>query len=338
MIKPDVNLLSSLELQTLAAEAPRAEVLGGLTEVQLAIIYKHQLFNLFVPTSWGGKGLDLPQALQVQEQLAYLDGSLGWTVTLCSGASWFVGYLSPSTLTAIFANPHVCFGGSGMATGTAEVRDGAYLVNGFWKYATGAPHHTVFTANCTLTQGGSPLLDEIGNPRVQSFFFLREEVNLVEDWHAMGLQATASHSFTVKDLLVSSERMFTVQPEQAYINKPIFQFPFSTFAEATLGANYVGMFRRIMDEMIDGGIEEAKEERVQLDLLVGSFYHAVDQAWRGNNPVAAVGERGRILVRESLSAIARLFPLLGMRGADPAEPVNRMWRDIFTASQHMIFR
>ena len=342
MINSNANLLSSVDRQTLADEVPRAEALGCLTDVQLDLIYKHQLFSLFVPTVWGGKGLDLPQALQLQEQLAYVDGSLGWTVTLCSGASWFVGFMQPSTLPTVFADPHVCFGGSGMSTGTAEIIDGGYVITGFWRYATGAPHLTIFTANCMLTQEGKPVLDELGNPLVQSFFFLRDEVEIVEDWQAMGLKATASHSFSVKDLKVSSDRMFVVHPDRTYINDSIFRFPFSTFAEATLGANYVGMFKRIMDEMIHADVQGAQEERRRLEHVVGRFYDAVDKIWndeaRNAEDVDAVGERGRALVRESLASITGLFPCLGMRGADPSAPVNRMWRDIFTASQHMIFR
>ena len=76
--------------------------------------------------------------------------------------------------------------------------------------------------------------------------------------------------------------------------------------------------------------------------MVGKFYDAVDKVWsdeaRNAADVDAVGERGRALIRESLASITDLFPRLGMRGADPSAPVNRMWRNIFTASQHMIFR
>ncbi|MCH5599545.1 hypothetical protein [Niabella ginsengisoli] len=60
-------------------------------------------------------------------------------------------------------------GGSGAVGGIAEqVKDG-YVVNGFWKYATGAPHLTHFTANCYIQKDGKPILNEDGSKSIRSF-------------------------------------------------------------------------------------------------------------------------------------------------------------------------
>ena len=78
-------------IDTLRKYAGEAERAGSLNPQQLSIIYKEHWFNLFVPKEYGGLELSLPEALSIQEALAWADGSTGWTVTLCSGANWFIG-------------------------------------------------------------------------------------------------------------------------------------------------------------------------------------------------------------------------------------------------------
>src|SRR5207249_2863153 len=121
-----------------------AEQSGGLHPVQLAVIYEQRWFNLFVPKSCGGLELSLPEGLNIEEGLAWADGSTGWTVTLCSGANWFIGFLQPEISKDLFKNHQVCFAGSGRASGIASVTATGYEITGCWKYASGAPHATAF--------------------------------------------------------------------------------------------------------------------------------------------------------------------------------------------------
>ena len=67
-----------------------SEQLRKLHPEQLSLIYKQNWFNMYVPKEFGGLALSLPAGLRLEESLAWADGSLGWTVTLCSGANWFI--------------------------------------------------------------------------------------------------------------------------------------------------------------------------------------------------------------------------------------------------------
>ena len=40
-----------------------------------------------MPKENGGLGMSMPEGLRMEETLAWTDGSTGWTVTLCAGAS-----------------------------------------------------------------------------------------------------------------------------------------------------------------------------------------------------------------------------------------------------------
>lgn len=342
------QILRPEELETLEREASKAELQGRLTGAQLEILFRRGLFHLFVPKQYGGLELDLLEGKKLQEQLAYLDGSLGWTVTLCSGASWFVGFMDPTVMPRVFSDPRACFGGSGMVSGQAEMIDGGFRINGHWKYATGAPHNTIFTANCIVTKGGEEVLDMAGKPKLLSFYFLRDEVEIIEDWQTMGLIATGSHSFAVQDLWVDESRSFEIVPEKVRMDQPIYRYPFQAFAEVTLGANYLGMFRRFLDEADALGVNLVGVERWKLDDLADQFHQETERSWelfqsevgelQTDECFSQVGEHARKLVQEGLQSMTKIYVQLGMRAADPSQPLNRLWRDIFTASQHMMFR
>ncbi|MFD2960660.1 MULTISPECIES: acyl-CoA dehydrogenase family protein [Olivibacter] len=355
------------ELKKIAAELRQesleAELQGSLTTKQLAVIYENKLFNLFVPKAYGGLDLSLTEALQIERLLAEIDGSLGWTVTLCSGANMFVGFLNQDIAHPLFSNKKVCFGGSGRVGGHAEIMEEGYLVSGKWQYATGAAHNTVFTANCEIYQNGEPLLDAAKKPVIKSFFFLQDEVTILHDWNAMGLKATASHSFEVNNLKVEKRRAFKIDPQGAILKAPIYRYPFQQFAEATLCVNTLGMTCRFLDlchEIFDEKYSDVRDNyhgkmklpdqylsnaKLEMNNLQRQLYELVEKSWMQLNTTNAIdlalleqiSKHTRLLVKTAQQWVAKLYPYCGMKAASPTEEINRMWRDLFTASQHSLF-
>src|ERR1700755_1674306 len=70
-----------------------AEKDGKLLPQQLAVVYQQQWFKMLVPTEYGGLELSLPDELRLIEAISWADGSMGWAITLCTGAGWFGGFL-----------------------------------------------------------------------------------------------------------------------------------------------------------------------------------------------------------------------------------------------------
>jgi hypothetical protein len=52
--------------------------------------------------------------------------------------------------------------------------------------------------------------------------------------------------------------------------------------------------------------------------------------------LAEVGQVSRRLARTSLAAVDRLYPFAGLRAANPETELNRVWRNLHTASQHFL--
>src|SRR5690625_882912 len=180
-----------------------------LPEDVLHWISDNNYWNIWVPQSYGGLEKTFTEGLKTLKSLAAIDGSLGWTITLCSGANFFIGNLKPKIAKALFSESgDTVFGGSGGLFGTAEKQDDTYLISGTWRYATGAPYLTHFTLNAKIIENGIPLKHPDGSPVFRSFVLPKSQVTVVEDWNTMGLQSTATHSFVVDRVKIHQDYSF----------------------------------------------------------------------------------------------------------------------------------
>jgi alkylation response protein AidB-like acyl-CoA dehydrogenase len=345
----------------LAEFAKAADEQGILSTEQLEIIYRQKWFKLFVPKENGGLELVLPEGLETEEALARIDGSLGWTVTLCSGATEFIGYLPKTLSEKVLCNEKVCFGGSGAVTGTATETKDHYVINGFWKYATGAPYCTHFTANCLIQKNGKTLLNKEGEPVFKSFLFTKAEVQIYKDWNTMGLKATASHSFSVKDLKINKERAFIIDAKHSTLPGLIYQYPFLQFAETTLAVNISGMALHFLDEFeqlvtqwdqskkYSGEVirklkEKFKKNNDNLMKHRALFYNAVNQSWKilqqKGSITVEISDKISLSSRElscnARKVVSELYPHCGVAATQNGTKINLIFRDIFTASQHYL--
>ena len=347
------------KLNSIRNYAAEAEKLKQLHPKQLELIYTEQWFNLYVPKIYNGLELSLQDGLHIEEALAWVDGSTGWTVTLCSSANWFAGFLQQAAAEKLFGDVQVCFAGSGKTSGIATVTEHGYNVTGQWHYATGAPHATVFTVNCTIEKDGAILQTEQKTPLIKSFWFYKHEVTVLQEWNCTGMIATASEGFEVKNLPIGPERCFIIKSSEAVLNHPLYQYPFLQFAEATLAVNSSGMAVRFIDlcselfqtkyethkpavtSMINQKLEACMQ---QLHNARKLFYAAVETSW--NMLIAQQMIEEALLntvsiTSRSLAEIARkviddLYPYCGIIAATSSSEINRVWRNMHTASQHAL--
>ena len=112
------------------AQAERMEQEGRLSDEVLEYIYDKGLFKLFVPKALGGNMQDLPEALKIFEEAAFVDGSFGWLVQIGSGAGFFATTMAPDQVRKFFTKRDFYIAGSDRPTGIAKKTDSGYIVNG----------------------------------------------------------------------------------------------------------------------------------------------------------------------------------------------------------------
>lgn len=348
-------------IETIRSEAAKAERTGLLQPKQLKLIYQQQWFKLLVPKVYLGTEKPLPEMVQLEESLAWADGSVGWVITLCSGAGWFGGFMPVKEAPAIFANPEVCLAGSGASNGTATISGNGFVLNGSWKYASGAQHATHFTANCVVKKADEIILGEDGGPLILSFVIDKKDVTLISTWKYTGMIGTGSDAFEIKNLQVSAERSFKINPDFTLVDRPLYRYPFKQLAEATLAANLSGMAIHFMDlaEVVfqeKMGLDKLsitqktilkitfRQLETEFNQLRQKFYLALNQSWFLLNDekstvkeaLRQVSKTSRQLAKISRETVDQLYPFCGLAAASPDTEINRVWRDLHTASQHSL--
>lgn len=308
-------------------------------------IYKERWLQIWVPKMYGGLGLNFTNGLKLLKSLAFIDGSLGWMVTLCAGANYFSRNLKPEIAKELFKDNFTCFGGSGAIGGTAEKLNDFYLINGRWTFATGAPHLSHFTLNAVVTENNQPVLDDNGNELIRSFIIPKDQAAIIADWKAMGMQATGTSSFTVDAILVDANHSFIYN--EFYTDAILDRIPFRIFADLTLLVNYLGM--------VEHFINEAEKIRPQLDVeafrnyisseenQIYLFADKIETLLEEQQEIAAdvqteIHQFSETLVANLSHRILDLYFQLGITASHTNEPIHQIFRDYFTTTQHANFR
>src|SRR5690606_35846171 len=177
------------------ARAEEPDGRSALADDVVRALVQHRLSRLWIPRRYEGLELGLPDALEIYQAAARIDGSFGWAVMIGAGGGLFAAYLDEPSARAVFGPSDAVIAGSGAPDGRAERVPGGYRVQGRWRYASGAPYATTFTANCIVTRGGAPVRGDAGEPLVRAMAFPRDAVEIVETWDAAGMRATSSHDF-----------------------------------------------------------------------------------------------------------------------------------------------
>lgn len=322
----------------------RHTIQDHITEDIMDIVYGERWLQIWVPKQYKGLGLSFKEGLTVLRQLANLDGSLGWMVTLCAGANYFSRNLLPHIAFDLFQHQHTCFGGSGMIGGTAEKTTDGYRINGHWKYATGAPHLSHFTLNATITEEGKPLLNDDGSPQIRSFVLRKSDVTIIPDWQSMGMKATGTYSFMVENILVSSDYSFVYNI--FYTDNILDKIPFRIFADLTLLVNYIGMaehFFAVAHALKANANYATLKEHLQCIVQDTEAYaDAVESLLTQNQDTTTIAadihQFGVTTVQYLAHEILNEYIKVGIIASHDDQPINTIFKNFFTATQHANFR
>jgi alkylation response protein AidB-like acyl-CoA dehydrogenase len=354
-----------VDVQRIRFGAAEAEAAGFLSADQQALIHEEGWLKMLAPRAAGGTELPLPQAVRLEEAIAEADGSMGWVVTLCAGAGWFAGFLSPEAARDIIATPKLCLAGSGAPTGFADKDGEGFRITGRWDIASGAPMATHFTLNAILRENGQALSEPEGAPRIRAFVVPAAQVVVEPTWRSFGMRATASHSYRIEGAWVPARHGFTIDPVHATAPGTLYRFPFMLLAWVTLAANLSGMARHFLTLAHDivaarrqpaaSAQDALARAAVALEGARERMFALLDQAWAqadaqedaqrdapGGAGVssaldAQLREASMALVLAARRSISDIYPYCGLRAAQEDAEINRVWRDFHTASQHALF-
>lgn len=328
------------------------EQLGMLPQDVLDFIYEQQLFKLFTSKELGGKDLDLVEGVKVFQQMSALDGNVGWLITIGTGGNAFIPTFSQDICEKIYMPKEAVIAGSGYPTGIAVKTDGGYYITGQWKYCSGSNYASTFTMNCYIEENG------VKTEKIISCSVNPQDVEILNDWCAMGLKATASHTIRVNNVWVPQEATFQLGTIRNNYGDSVHSFPFTTFAEASFLSVCLGITENFLEEAIvlmkQRNHDRSWAEHIgSLQFLLmqqqkrykqyeEQFYTTLSKYWE-------LHQRGDQLSEEDLSQFTQmskdiaaacleiannLIRSLGMDAITETSTINRIWRNLYTAAQH----
>ncbi|MDE3212835.1 MAG: acyl-CoA dehydrogenase, partial [Bacteroidota bacterium] len=190
--------------------------------------------------------------------------------------------------------------------------------------------------------------------------FLKEEVKVSASWNSYGMKATSSNSFSVDELAIPKERSFIIGTNHVKVDHPLYYFPFQQFAEATLAVNFSGLAQkflelsvRIFSERSNLPEYKALGSKIETTFIKieeefwsirRNFYTLIEESWSKCEIDKAislpllerVSQISKELALTSRRLTEELYPYCGMTAANKDSEINRVWRNIHTASQHIM--
>ncbi|MGE0687450.1 MAG: acyl-CoA dehydrogenase family protein, partial [Dehalococcoidia bacterium] len=319
------------------------------------------LFKLWQPKYLGGAEIDLHTALEITEQLARFDGSTAWNFMIGLQSSALLGFMPEHVVREMMADePMATLGGSGQPGGIAVPVEGGYRITGRWAFTSGSNHTRWICGNCRIDDGSEP--NPEAPPDLRMFWFRSDQYEVLDTWYTMGLRASGSHDFEVKDVFVPADRfvsgMLTKSP---YQTGTIYQTRVVLLLLPTFASVAIGIAREALDEFVKLAQKKKPTRATRLlaeydsiaqtigraeakinaahDYLHGAMCERLWSAMKAGNGddealAVDVFYAGAFACQMANEAVEVLQDAAGGTGIYESSPLERCFRDVHMVSKH----
>ncbi len=319
-------------------------------------------YRIFQPKRYGGLECENRTIIDIAVQLGRGCGSSAWVFTNLVAHSLVISMNCVEAQDDVWGDNPEALIASGLSVSgatTTPVEDGVVL-DGLWSFSSGVDfadylHLQVFVPR------------EEGPPEPRFALVPKGSFEIVDDWNATGLLATGSKSVRLKEVFVPNYRTVAAgvlsggKGLSRHINSaPLYQISIWSSGTQIFPAPAVGIARGALDyvenEFRDRvgvvGVKLAElptaqarvaEANAEIDaalaLLLQVSHEANEFAERDEHPELEQRAKWRLnnayATQLSIRAVERLYPLLGARGLDAANPFMRAWRDVHAVGQQI---
>lgn len=346
----------------LAERAARTEALCRLPDDTFADLVASGLFRITQPRRFGGAELPLTDAFQVVRQVSRGCGSAGWTYAVMTSHGWLLSHFPDQAQQDVWgAHPDAVlstsFSGGPPPTATG---DGYHIGEGRWRFSTGIHHADWVILRAEVSPDGAA-------PDPVFMLIPKDEVEIIEDWRAVGLAGTGSCSILIRDAHVPRHRTVRLKditdgtsPGREVNGGLLYKLPFTGSWQVFMTTTATGIARAALDAWIArtrlrlhrtprASAASGMADPIRLGGAAARIEAAealiVAAATRVTAEVTATGTagpdtqaRGRrdyvFSVRLCVEAVEDLFLAAGASTLDESSPIQRCWRDIHAVAQH----
>ncbi|ASN53382.1 acyl-CoA dehydrogenase family protein [Sinomonas sp. R1AF57] len=348
----------------IAARAEQTERDRMVPEETIRELTDAGLFGIVTPRLWGGSELGFATLLEVQTAIASACASTGWVYGVLAGHTWLVALFSEEAQAEVFADARariaslIRFGGQP----PERVEGGFRWRGGSGRFCSGIDHSQWVLLGGTVTE-------DDGTSEQWYMLVPASELEIIDDWHSVGLKGTGSKSIVIKDAFIPEHRAVRFAdlgsgraPGSELHPGGLYRLAYDSVWPLSLVGAVVGAARGALAEFIAAtsrrlaslsSLQQASngpalvrlaKAAAQLDAMTGlllndarvadsapegTVFSPLDRAQRSRNLAFAA--------QQLRAAVNELYESAGGSGVYLSAPLQRWWRDVNTAASHVAF-
>ena len=349
------------------AEAEAIEEAGTLTAPAVAALKKAGAFDMLVPCDLGGGGVDVLTALDVFEEVTRANVAAGWAVLVNGTMAGCVStYLSDQAARDVFGDGTAIIAGMiGGQGGKVEDAEGGHMFGGTFRFGSASGHATWIAGGAQVRDAAGELVSgPYGIPPVRVALVPARKVELRGNWHdVMGLRGSGSYDYDIERTFVPDGYSFLLLGESVRRNRPLGHLGVPGIIAIGQAAFPLGAAQRAMEEIARLAPTRARVGYVgpiveqQMFQYEYAFHEAALEAARGyvrkifsdaeaycaaNDAPPPVAEFMRLQQttcyahRVAMEVVRFCFQWAGSHAVH-ASPLERIFRDMETANQHLFY-
>ena len=342
----------------LGCEARESELGGRLTDRAAQALLNANLFSMLVARSNGGLEASRAEFFETVETVAKADGSAGWCLSVCATTAFVVSKAaSVEVKREVFGDGPVALWTSLLPRAKSVAVEAGYKVSGRFGWGSGSS-----LARWVVVAEELP--DRDRKQWFRAYVVPKSDVDCdLESWKPMGLEATASIDYAIRDKFVPAHRSF----EYPFV-EPETPGAFSTLLAAFLNqvgltAFAAGVSQRALSELLAaapkirrtiGEGNQAEDSVVQYGIgehdgrLRAARAHYLNLLGAQDRHIAAHGhsspaisldlqQTALTLTRAARDLTVFAFDFAGTNAVMRGDPLQRCLRDIFAGLKHVAF-
>ena len=350
-------------IPTLTAREAAASAARSVPDETIADFHRLGILRVMQPRRFGGHQASLDLFSRIAETLAEGCAASAWVYAVLAEHQWIIACMSDQAQVDVWGdNPHAVASSSLAPRETAQRTTGGWRLSGRFPFSSGCRH-----AQWAIIGAKAP--DAAGNTPIRYMLVPMQNIEIIDDWHVLGLRGTGSCSLVLNDVFIPEHRtilykdlMDGTTPGSAILpDYPLLKAPRGYLVPFSLPVVMFTLARRALDlvsvtlrtRISRGTREVALSEVIQLRLgeaaaLIETailIMHtrrtqstdAVDSATQITPEHIARNRRDIAFAAGQLRrGVETLMEISGARSVYDTDPLQALVRDIMTIGTHVI--
>lgn len=360
----DLVLAARALVPRLEATSEASEQARRLDPAAVLAMRETGLSRLLVPRRFGGYELSIRAQILTCRETALGCSATSWVQMVCGAHDFVLGGFAEECLGELFADgPDMLVPGTLSPQGTVTRAPGGWRLEGRWQFCSGvdlSPWIMIGARQTDVASDPDPW-------RVVHVIARKQDVEIDDTWHVLGMRGTGSKDVVARGAFVPIHRSMPTVPLftglSPHASSAVYRLPVLPVLASMLAGSVLGMAERgyraflertrVRQDVYVGGAKAASpgiqrrlsEARAELDAaerLLLAICDRWEELMAEDRPPIAIERRvgmrwdAAYVVELCRRAVERLFAAAGAHAVyDPSE-LQRVYRDVNTASHHAI--